>query len=49
MRPEIIFLEDGGHRLYENSKNTSPLLIEMGYKNIPITEITLGDKLWIKI
>lgn len=49
MRPDIIFVEDGGHRLYENAKNTSPLLVEMGYKNIPITEITLGDKLWIKI
>jgi FkbM family methyltransferase len=49
MRPDIIFVEDGGHRLYENAKNTSPLLVEMGYTNIPITEITLGDKLWIKI
>ena len=36
MRPDIIFVEDGGHRLYENAKNTSPLLVEMGYKNMLI-------------
>lgn len=47
MRPSMIFLEDGGYRLYENSVETTPVLKYIGYKQIDISNVTLGDKLWI--
>ena len=47
IRPKMIFLEISALKFYENSKSTNDKLIEMGYINIDIKDVTKGDELWL--
>jgi FkbM family methyltransferase len=47
IRPKLIFLEVSALNFYENTKSTRGKLLDMGYENIDISEVTKGDELWL--